>query len=324
LECQLKLLSKTHSTNPFTYQIAKSLGNDNCMLFEVKGGIGHLKKLFLDKIEAYQGKVKNEVRIENFSFEKRKVQAIKLGGFEGMIGCRYVLWNDEVHKITPFFPKNLWTRRLIKRIEGMQPRYYHFSIQYEMDPDVIPVGMRENALVVSNPEEELSGANFLHLNHYRPVEMGNAPTSLLTVSYFLKAELLQEPPSFFEELHEEMTRRLHRLMPFSEGRMRLKFPLQEKASEEEGMLFAMEKADFDIFRENARANPIYEVMPRSFGNLFPISNRTLFKNLFFTSPEILASLGFEGKFLLGLKTIDLIWNEVETGQKKAIKQRKIA
>lgn len=324
LECQLKLLSHTHSENPFTYQIAKSLGNDNCMLFEVKGGIGHLKKLFLDKIEAYNGKVKNEVTIENFAFEKRKVQALKLGGFEGMIGCRYVLWNDEIQKIAPFFPKNLWTRRLLKRIEAIQPKNYHFSIQYELEDDVIPVGMRENALVVGNPEEELSGANFLHLNHFRPSEGDLPGPSLLTVSYLLHAKLLQEPPSFFNNLHEEITSRLHKLMPFSAGKVRLKFPLEEKIPEEEGVLFTLEKSDFDIFRENARANPVYELSPKNFGDLFPIHNMTLFKNLFFTSPEILASLGFEGKFLLGLKTIDLIWNEVEAGQKKAIKQRKIA
>ncbi len=325
LESQLKLLSQTHSENPFTYQIAKSLGNDNCLLFEVKGGIGHLKKLFLDKIEAFSGRVKNEVRIENFGFEKRKITALKLGGFEGMIGCRYVLWNDEVKKIARYFPKNLWTRRLIKRLENIQPRQYHFSIQYELDTDVIPVGMRENVLYIGDPDAELSGANYLHLNHYRPAE-GSPPgtPAFLTVSYLLKAEHVNEPSEFFTALHEQITHRLKSLMPFSEGRIRLKFPLPDKAPEEEGVLFTIEKSDFEIFRENACANPIYELVPQNFADLFPIHNRTLFKNLLFTSPEILASLGFEGKFLLGLKTIDLIWNEVEANQKKAIKQRKIA
>ncbi|HCU24832.1 MAG TPA: hypothetical protein DF383_07430, partial [Deltaproteobacteria bacterium] len=56
LEGQLKLLSRTHSENPFTYPVAKALSNENCVLFEVKGGIGHLKKLFLGKIEAFHGR----------------------------------------------------------------------------------------------------------------------------------------------------------------------------------------------------------------------------------------------------------------------------
>lgn len=86
----------------------------------------------------------------------------------------------------------------------------------------------------------------------------------------------------------------------------------------------MEKSDFEIFRENAQENPVYHLAPQSFSDLFPMSNRTPYKNLHLTSPEILATLGSEGKFLLGLKTIDLIWKEVEHSRKKAVKQRKIA
>jgi len=324
LESQLKLLSQTHSENPFTYQIAKSISNDNCLLFEVRGGIGHLKKLFLDKIEAFSGKVKNEVQIESFQFEKRRLKSIKLGGFEGVIGCRYALWNDELKGMTRYFPKNLWTRRLIKRIESISPHYYHFSIQYQLAPEIIPVGMRENLLYIGDPEKELNGANFLHLNLYRPAENEPEGQAYLTVSYLLDADKLKESTDFFTGLHEQITQRLQKLMPFSEGRMQLKFPLPDRAPEEEGVLFTLEKGDFEIFRENAMANPIYELVPQNFTDLFPIHNRTLFKNLFITSPELLASLGFEGKFLLGLKTIDLIWNEFEASQKKAIRQRKIA
>ncbi|HCU24834.1 MAG TPA: hypothetical protein DF383_07440, partial [Deltaproteobacteria bacterium] len=85
----------------------------------------------------------------------------------------------------------------------------------------------------------------------------------------------------------------------------------------------MEKSDFEIFRENASANPVYELVPQTFAGLFPIGNRTPFKNLYLTSPELLAALGFEGKFLLGLKTIDLIWQQVEAARHKAVKQRKV-
>lgn len=324
LESQLKFLSTTHSENPFTYQIAKTLSNDHCLLFDVRGGIGHLKKIFLDKIEAYSGRVKNEVQIESLAFEKSRIQAIKLGGFEGMVGCRYLLWNDEIRTLRTYLPKTFRSRGLLKKIQGITPRYYHFSIQYEMDPQVIPVGMRENLLLIGHPGEDLTGDNFLHLNLYHPAEDAVISRSLLTASYLLPAENLKESSEFFNDLHQKITQKLHQLMPFSEGKIRLNFPLEDKMPETEGMLFALEKGDFDIFRENAAANPIYEVLPRKFGELFPLNNRTPYKNLFLTGPEILAALGFEGKFLLGLKTTDLIWNEVEVGQKKAIRQRKIA
>ncbi|MFO1464780.1 MAG: hypothetical protein U1F66_13515 [bacterium] len=323
LEGQLKLLSKTHSEDPFTYQVAKSLSNENCVLFEVKGGIGHLKKIFLEKIEAFGGRVKNEAPVEKVLFEKRKVKGVQLGGFEGMIGCRYLLWNDEIRGLKDFLPKGWRTRGLIKRIDAVTPRHYHFSIQYQLDPEVIPVGMRENLLLIGDPEGELSGANYLHLNIYHPAQNDPQGMAFLTVSYLLPAEKLHEPASYFNDLHGDITRRLKKLMPFSEGKIRLHFPLEQRQSENPELLFSMEKSDFEIFRENATANPVYEVHPKDFGGLFPISHRTPYKNLLLTSPEILAALGFEGKFLLGLKTIDVIWNEVEVGRKKAIKQRKV-
>ncbi|MCE9625791.1 MAG: hypothetical protein K8R69_10145 [Deltaproteobacteria bacterium] len=323
LESQLKLLSKTHSANPFTYQITKSLSNENCILFEVKGGIGHLKKLFLDKIEAYNGRIKNETHIEKIVFEKRRVKGVQLGGFEGMIGCRYLLWNDEIRGLLNYLPKKWRTRKLRRNIEAVTPRYYHFSIQYQLDPEVIPVGMRENLILIGDPQEELTGTNYLHLNTYHPAQNDPQGQAFLTVSYLLNADKLHEPSSYFDGLHADITQRLKKLMPFSDGKVRLHFPLENKASENPEMLFPMEKSDFEIFRENATANPIYEVHPNEFGGLFPLSHRTPYKNLLLTSPEILAALGFEGKFLLGLKTIDMIWNEVEVGHKKAIKQRKV-
>lgn len=325
LECQLKFLSQTHLSNPFLYQIAKTLSTDNCMLFEVQGGIGHLKKLFLDKIEQFSGKVKNEVRIEGFHFEKRYLKSIQLGGFEGALGCRYLLWNDEIRGIENFLPKKFRNRNLLKKIKTVQPKYYHFSIQYQLDPDTIPVGMRENLLYIGHPEQELSGTNFLHLNLFHaPGEDGESPPTLMTVSYLLDAGRLREPAEFFQKIHQEISTVLHQLLPFSEGRIQLKFPLGQSQPGEAGTLFQMEKSDFEIFRENASANPVYQLAPRHFGDLFPIHNRTPYKNLFLTSPEILAALGSEGKFLLGLKTIDLIWAEVEGSRKKAIRQRRVA
>ena len=323
LEGQLKMLSHTHSENPFTYQIAKALSNENCVLFEVKGGIGHLKKLFLDKIESFGGRVKNEAAIERVAFEKRKAKGVQLGGFEGMIGCRYLLWNDEIRGLKNYLPRNFWTRRLLNRIDGIKPHFYHFSIQYQLDPQVIPMGMRENLLFIGDPEAELTGPNFLHLNIYQPAQNDPKGLAYLTVSYLLEAEKLGQAAEGFHTVHDQITQILKKLMPFSDGRLQLHFPLEGKEPESQEMLFPTEKSDFEIFRENAAANPIHAVAPRDFGELFPLHHRTAYKNLFLTSPEILAALGFEGKFLLGLKTIDVIWNEVEAGKKKAIKQRKV-
>ncbi len=324
LESQLKLLSKTHSENPFTYQIAKTLGNDNGVLYEIEGGVEHLKKIFLDKIESFSGRIQHGNNIEHLLLENRRVKGIQLDSFEGFIGARYLLWNEEIKGITKFLPRNFWTRSLLNKIAMIKPGYYHFSIQFKIDPHVIPMGMKENALYIQDPASELTGANYLHLHLLRPHHRSDSEPAFLTVSYLLEAEKINSPTDYFVNLHEEITHHIAKLMPFSNHKIELSFPLVLREIEPDGTLFPMEKNDFEIFRENAQLNPIYEVTPNRFGDLFPLHHRTPYKNLFFTSPELLASLGLEGKFLLGLKIIDVIWGEAESSQKKAIRQRKIA
>ncbi|MFO1518453.1 MAG: hypothetical protein U1F57_02115 [bacterium] len=325
IEAQIKFLSALHSDKPFSYPLAKLLGNQNSVLFDVKGGIGQLKKVFLNKIESYSGKVKNEVKIESIVIEKRKAKGAKLGGFEGMIATRYLLWNQPSAQIEPWLPQNFISRWLLRKIRKVKPKFSRFSIQYEVDPEIIPVGMKGNLLYVIDPAQPLIGPNFLHLHFYYPTEPDQHPGAKrnLIVTYLLETEALDKPESFFEVIHEKITAQLHQLMPFSEGKVELTFPKAGQIHSGE-LLFPLEESDFEVFKMNASQNPIYEAHPKAFQDLFPFSNRTFYKNLLLTGPEILASLGFEGSFLLGLKTTDLVWKDFEGGKKKAIRQRKIA
>ncbi|GEM_PF-1792938 len=325
MEAQLKFLSFLHSEKPFSYPLAKLLANQNSVLFDVKGGIGQIKKIFLNKIEAYSGKVKNDVKIENILIEKRQAKGVKLAGFEGMIASRYLLWNQPTAQLEPWLPKNFFSQWLIRRIRKVKPKFARFSIQYAVDPEVIPVAMKGNILYVKDPSKPLTGPNFLHLHFYYPTEVedGSKKNRHLIVTYLLETEALEKEYSFFEPIHSQIISHLQELMPFSEGHIRLNFPQSEEGIKTD-LLFPLEESDFEVFKKNASQNPIYEAEAQVFQDLFPFSNRTLFKNLILTGNEILASLGFEGSFLLGLKTTDLIWNDFEKKKRKVFRQRKTA
>lgn len=324
MDAQIKFLSNLHCKVPFSYPLAKLLANQNSVLFDVKGGIGQLKKLFLSKIESYNGKVKNDIKIEHLMIEKRKVQGIKLGGFEGMIACKYLLWNQNCLGLEPWLPPGILSRWLLRKIKKTPPRFARFSIQYEVDQDAIPIGMKSNVLYVKDPKKDLLGPNFLHLHFYYPPEQEehNSKKNLI-VTYVIPHECLRNDDASFDQIHEEITQHLHGLMPFSEGKIQLKFPRDDSVPSGE-LLFPLEESDYETFKRNAAQNPIFEVEAKRFQDLFPFPHRTIYKNLILTGPEILASLGFEGEFLLGLKTTDLIWGDFEKVKKKGIKQRRIA
>lgn len=324
MEAQIKFLSNLHCEMPFSYPLAKLLANQNSVLFDVKGGIGQLKKLFMSKIESFNGKVKNDIKIENILIEKRKVQGVKLGGFEGMIACKYLLWNQSALALEPWLPPNILSRWVLRKIKKTNPKFARFSIQYEVESSVIPIGMKSNVLFVKDPKQALVGPNFLHLHFYYPPEhQENHPKKTLIVTYLLPYESLTQDDAHFDPIHAQITQHLHELMPFSEGKIELTFPRDDTVSSGE-LLFPLEESDYETFKRNAAQNPIYEVEAQKFQDLFPFPHRTLYKNLIFTGPEILAALGFEGEFLLGLKTTDLIWSDFAKVKQKGIKQRRIA
>jgi len=324
MEAQIRFLSNLHCEVPFSYPLAKLLANQNSVLFDVKGGIGQLKKLFMSKIESYNGKVKNDIKIDKLLIDKRKVQGVKLGGFEGMIACKYLLWNQSAPSLEAWLPQNFLGRWALRKIKKTRPKLARFSIQYEVDSAAVPLGMKSNVLYVKDPSQALLGPNFLHLHFYYPPEhQENAPKKTLIVTYLLPHEALSQDDAAFDAIHAEITRHLHELMPFSEGKIELMFPKDETQPNAD-LLFPLEESDYETFKRNAAQNPIYEVEAKKFQELFPFPHRTIYKNLILTGPEILAALGFEGEFLLGLKTTDLIWGDFEKVKKKGIKQRRIA
>ncbi len=324
MEAQIKFLSNLHCALPFSYPLAKLLANQNSVLFDVKGGIGQLKKLFLSKIESFNGKVKNDIKIEQILIEKRKIQGIKLGGFEGMIACKYLLWNQSSASLELWLPQNFISKWLLRKIRRTKPKFARFSIQYEVDSDVVPLGMKSNVLAVKDPQKALVGPNFLHLHFYYPPEPEeNKSKKTLIVTYLLPHEALNQDDASFDQIHAEITAHLQELMPFSDKKIELKFPKEDKLPSGE-LLFPLQESDYEVFKKNAGQNPIYEVETQKFQDLFPFPHRTLYKNLLLTGPEILAALGFEGEFLLGLKTTDLIWADFEKVKRKGIKQRRIA
>src|SRR4029450_8881319 len=152
------------------------------------------------------------VAIEGLLIEKRKAKGVKLAGFEGMIASRYMIWNQPTREIETWLPKNFLSRWLIRRVKKIQPKFNRFSLQYKVDPEVIPVGMKGNVLYVKDPKQPLTGPNFLHLHFYSPTQsVGSKGQRRFIVTYLLETEALNKPESDFLPIHDAVIRALHDL-----------------------------------------------------------------------------------------------------------------
>jgi len=317
---QLKLVTYVHNDNPFAFQVAELLNPSEGEIFSVRGGHQQLKRLFIDRVEHHEGAYRPEAQIDKILYRDGIFEGVSLNGLEGNILARYVIWNTHLKKLGDFLPK-LWRfRKLSKVIEKIKPTAHWFTTHFELPAQMIPPPMKENLILIQDPTKDLRGENFL----YAQLKLKDDYTAKMSVSYLWGPESLEADNASFLPLHEKIRGILKDLVPFAGDRVINTFPLVETASDD-GTLFPLQENDFEIFKQSARQNAVYDFKAKSFSDLFPLTYKTAAPNLFLTAPEIMGSLGYEGKFMLGLKVTDLIWEDVKKEKKWAMKnERRIA
>jgi len=317
---QIKLLTYAHASEPFAYQVADLINPSEGEILSIRGGHNYLKKLFIDRIQHHEGGYRPDAKIEQLLFKNGIFEGVRLAGIEGNILSRYVIWNSQIKPLADFLP-DLWRfRGLRKSIQKLEPDCHWFTAHFSVPTNFIPDPMHDNMLVIGNPAAPLEGTNYLYIQRK---ELNNANTRL-SVSYLLPKIELESPFEKFNKIHQEILAILHNLIPFAEKQLVLQFPLPQN-DEVTDTLFPLKDNDFEIFRQTAIEHAIYNLETADFSDLFPLSYKTPAPNFFVTSPEILASLGYEGKYMLGLKVTDIIWKDVEKEKKHAMKtERRIA
>lgn len=317
---QLKLVTYSHTDKPFAFQVAELLNPSEGEIFSVKGGHQYLKKLFIDRIEHHEGAYRPEAKIEKLLFRDGIFEGAQLTGTEGMILARYVIWNTQLKRLTDYLPSLFRFRKLRNKIQKIKPNLHWFTAYYDVPIEFIPPPMRENMLVIEDPNQNLQGTNFLYIQ----LQNKNHNNARLSVSYLLSPDSLNADEDSFRPMHDHILEVLRNLLPFAGEKLVHTFP-QSVPKQNEDTLFPLKENDFEIFKQTAYQHPVYQLNVKSFTDLFPIGFKTPAPNFFLTAPEILGGLGYEGKFMLGLKVTDLIWQDVEKEKKRAMKlERRIA
>lgn len=314
---QLKLLIYNHNKNPFAFQVAELLNPGEGEVLSIKGGHNDLKKIFLERIEHHEGAVRSECIIDELLYRNGIFEGVKLHGNAGSVLARYLVWNTEISKLADYLPSGFRFRKIRKQISKIKPSHHWYTCQFSIPKKFIPSPMKENLLCIRGESYKLEEGNYLYLQ----VHQEDAINAKLSVSYLCDTTWLEKDFQDFDRIHQSILDYLKSLFPFSGSHCQLVFPLQERDENLE-TLFPLKDNPFETFKKNARSHPICSNEAKSFSDLFPISHRTPAPNLFLSAPEILSSLGYEGKYMLGLKVTDLIWDDVEKEKKRAMKSEK--
>ncbi len=299
LKAHLRFLSRGPLMDPLTFQILLFLSPEGGTTFSVRGGMRELKKIFFEKLDYFGGMVhplgqdSMDVLV-NF----REVKGVQLGRYNFPTRCRYLLGNLDIQNLYQGVPSTLFSRWHKSKIMHMARHEGNGIVQYLIARDYLPEPLKDNAVIINDPTQPLSGLNYLELNLQALPRPLDDYDTLLTVHYLLPADTLHEETIYFENLHEQIEQRCLALFPFAKGHMKKVFPVVKQEED----LFPEQK-DFGEFKNFLSNRATYAP------SLFGPSLTSSFKNLFTLGPNVLDWLGTEGKMLSAMKGVNLIWEK---------------
>ena len=304
LKSQIRLLSRSPLIDPPLFQLMLFLPPESGSSYSIRGGAREVKKLFFDKLDYFGGMI-HPLGEEPFAFATKRgeIKSVQLPRYNFPTKCRFVLGNMNIQSVYGNLPTPLFSfllGREQKKVSGLEPLERRGLVQYEVPREILPGPMKENLVVISEPDALLEGDNYLEMN-VQPLSKATAPDAdtLLSVTYTLGAKTTES----FETLHARIEDRLRRLIPFAGNRLQRVFPAVQVAAEAVGETAPL----FPPQDETALLERIVQKRVSYEPSFFFPTVTSPYKNLFVLGPNVLDWLGLEGKMLGALRAVEMIW-----------------
>ena len=240
-----------------------------------------LKEKILEKFLQTGGEVEEIGRVEKVERRWRKGITLSLEGNERVFRSQCLILNSPLQPLLRFIDKK--GEFLSRWGGGIQPRYALIPLFLGISDKVVPVGMRDLLVSLSDLKEPYEGGNLLFLNLSRREDEAAAPEGrrALTVESLM---IPQEwnPDSLIEQ-QKRVMQHLGHLFPFLEGHI--------------------EFMDWDWLNEHSSCwsypHFMYETSSDFEWREGVVPNR-ITRNVYFVGKENFPYLGMEGEVLGGL------------------------
>lgn len=321
LKSQFLLAYHAICDEPFSHQVAELFNPSDGGVFSVMSGQNELVEILLERIAGFDGKMRSKVSVEKMLFRNGVFEGVELAGSQETVLAKYIIWNTSLEQLKDALP-NKWRFRNLKKKCDAYPTYYHwFTVRFHLPNTFLPDPLKQNSVVIREPNKALNGTNFLYLQ-IRPVR--NMEGSAIDVNFLLPKSALDENFSHFQPFFDDIRQALVGILPFSQNHLKQVFP-RDLSGAELDTLFPLHENDFEVFKHSAQVHGITQYNHNSFSDFFDLNYRTPTPNLILSHPHIFQPFGLDAKLTLGLKVTDIIWQEAEKEKKRATKiERRIA
>ncbi len=306
-QAQIKFFSRYVLIEPLLLQLLLFVVPENLSSFSVKGGLKELKKIFFDKLDYFGGLI-HPLNEDSFTYETKgsEIRGIQLTRYNFPTRCRYLLGNTDIKRIYQELPTPIMAllKGQKKKVAALEASERKGFLQYMVHKNFLPEPMKENVIIISDPEQPLQGTNYLELNiHPLYRNATDAYDTLMTVTYCLPVhdQEMDVDPLVIEQLQDQIDQALHKILPFTEGHLKRVFP-RDKTPTDQGELFSSDE-DMATSQKILQRKVTYQPVIG-----FPTMDAP-YKNMRVVGPNILEWYGMEGKMIAAMGAVESLWNQ---------------
>ena len=290
IDAQTQFLSAIYPDRMSLFYAAYLLGWTNNGIFQADGGIKALEDICKERISSYRGSFHQSAGIEQIDFGK--ITGIKFPEVREMIKTKYILYTGNPEEFFKAHAPKAFKGVLKDMMAVEEPAAHTFTLYAGIDDQVVPVGMEDNVILVTDPEKDLIDSNMMFVRLSPRGDSSFAPEGKRLLSVTMKVCIDGGELTVVEvqRLAREVAVQIKSMMPF------LDQFLDFVAIEESFALYQAER--HESFR------PTIDPDDR-FGVSF-LTNRTPHKSVFYTGPGVLPALGIEGEGYSALQAANII------------------
>jgi len=290
IESQFLFLSPIYPDHPSMFFASWVLSMLNKGIYTVEGGLKVLENICKERIISYRGQLQRTGEIEQIDFGR--INDIILAGSKEPVRCKKIL---VATSLPDFFdqhlPKGLRGSHR-QRLFGPPHRRHDYTLFLAIDDRVVPVGMKENVILLSQPSAPISAKNlaFVSLSPADSTEYAPEGKRLIAITTVVDPEDGELSPQEARLISDDLLDRLRDLVPFLDNYTE----------------FVAYDESYGLYQAQRHSIEPPPIDPEDRFGLACIPNRTPHKEIFYAGKATLPGMGMEGEGMSALIAANLI------------------
>ncbi|NLH48447.1 MAG: NAD(P)/FAD-dependent oxidoreductase [Myxococcales bacterium] len=291
IEAQFYFLAPTYPDDPSLFFASLVLSALNKGIYSVEGGLRILEDICKERISSYRGQLQRAGEIEEIDFAR--VNEIKLAGIKEPVRCKKILVCNNIEEFfSRHSPKTL-RGSYKERFEEPPHRRHLFTLYVGVKDEVIPVGMNENVILLTDTQKPATEPDNLAFASLSPLDSPDyAPPGkrLIAISTLVLPESGELNAIETRSLSDRMVAQLRELIPF----------LDEFTD------FVAFEESFALYQASRRTPATPPISLEDKYGIACLPNRTPHKDVYYAGKATLPGMGMEGEGISAVMVTNLL------------------